>query len=376
MQNCVKVAIPDSIYAVCRPMVLRSAHKLGLAGNVAVIRESAAIAINYNVKLHRESQAQFMAINLDTECSTISCWKSVDQFKMKQLTDPVVLRNVSLTKMVDDVLSVITDIVGDDVVGADPRKLEELRLNTMSALNRENVVFEKAADLVLDPVFKALGRLLAMKQTEGSKQHVIISGQLADIEWVQKAIRRRFGENATLKVEAESIHFAKSKRAKGAALFGIVSAPKGQLVSYRANKSWGISVQRDFEADRDEQSRRMSGDVVNGVFHEIIGKGERVRANHCEVVWVRPISKSKMQIDVYCHSAGREEEQETVYVEQCEFEGSETFELLKEWKEQSAIPVVFWCDVEENNKIRLHVSVNNLADAQSRIFDLTWNNVK
>ena len=317
--------------------------------------------------------------------------------------EPTIFRNVSLHKMVDRFLSVMADIVGEDgferLIENDPRKMDEFKLNVVAAMKGhhglngddgkigddgdrgDKAMFNNVLGSMLDPIFKELDRLLAMKQIEGSKQHIIISGEMADIEWVQSAIRARFRAQKRMKIKEESVHFAKSKRAKGAALFDIVT-PKHQSLTYRANKSWGISVQRDFIPEQDDKSKRIKGRehgqwVVNGVFHEIIRMGEQVRANHCEVVWVRPIHDTKIQIDVYSKDSppgqrGHGDGDCVLYIDECEYEGSETFELLKEWKEQSEIPVVFWCEVEENNKIRLHVSVNNLADAQSRIFDLRW----
>ena len=343
-----KVAIPDMIYAVCKPMILQSAGKLGLSGNITVIRESVAIAMNYNVKLRSSvanvHDAKFMAIMLDAECSKIGVFKIRNEYQMKELVEPIVLKNVSLKLMIKQFLAVFSEVIGENefegLIGSDPRKMDEIKLRVvevMKGANEPNVrndsnpsndmVFDNILGTTLDPIFKEMDRLLAMKQVEGSKQHIIISGEMAEIEWVQNMIRRRFREQKHLKVKEESIHFAKSKRAKGAALFDIIT-PKNQTLAYRANKSWGISVQRDFIPELDDRNKRIKGTengqwVVNGVFHEIIRMGEMVRANHCEVVWVQPIHDRKIQIDVYSNDslAVHQGDGGVLYIEDCQYEG-------------------------------------------------------
>ena len=210
----------------------------------------------------------------------------------------------------------------------DDIKLKVVEVMKSNDSNESNeMVFDNILGTTLDPIFKEMDRLLAMKQIEGSKQHIIISGEMAEIEWVQNMIRRRFREQKHLKVKEESIHFAKSKRAKGAALFDIIT-PKNQTLAYRANKSWCISVQRDFIPELDDRNKRIKGTengqwVVNGVFHEIIRMGEMVRANHCEVVWVQPIHDRKIQIDVYSNDslAVHQGDGGVLYIEDCQYEG-------------------------------------------------------
>ena len=46
-----KVAIDDALHAFFAPLVRRSALKLGIIDNLTLLRESRAIAVNFNAKL-------------------------------------------------------------------------------------------------------------------------------------------------------------------------------------------------------------------------------------------------------------------------------------------------------------------------------------
>ena len=389
-----KISIPDNIYNFCKPLLKQSGSKLGLCDNLILIKESQAIATNYNIKLmnknNNNQNTKFMSIMLNKYCLMIGCYKIMNEYKTKELIKPKSNKNVSLNRITDRFISLLTDCFDDGefdkIVENKPNKINQIKLNFLKTIKSDknglnDNIFNNIFGTMLDSMYKEIDKLLKIKQIEGCKQHIIICGELSEIECIQNKIREKYkkdnkNNNNINKIKEENIHFAKSKLAKGTSLFDLVS-PKNNLLTYRANKSWGISVQRDYIEGKDDKNKRVFNDInkawnVNGVFYEIIKKGQSVIANHCQIIWVQPIHKKKIQIDVYSSTEYIGGDDNILYVDECEYEGSQSFELLKEWKNKNEIPVVFWCEVEENNKIRLHVSINNISDASSRVIDLRW----
>ena len=321
---------------------------------------------------------KFMSIVLSKSSLLIGCYKVMNEYKVKELTQPKVNKNVGLNGITDRFFALLFDTFGKEefnkLTQSKANKIEEIKLNFLNAIKSDidENLFGNFFEIILDPMFKEIEKLLTIKSIEGCKQHIIISGELSEIEYVQNKIRN----DKKSKMNANNIHFAKPKIAKGAALFEVVS-PKHNNLTYRANKSWGISIQREYAQGKDDKNRKILNQsdkswIVNGCFHEIIKKGQLVQANHCEVIWAQPIHKKKIQIDAYSSENYIRSNDNALYIDECEYEGSQSFELLSEWKERNAIPIVFWCDVEENNKIRLHVALNDLNEATSRVIDLRW----
>eukprot|EP01083_Nonionella_stella_P010641 30265_1 len=380
-----KVSVPDMIYAFCKPLLRSSGITLGLSDNLILIRESQAIAITYSIKL--PANDKFMSIILNEYSLIIACYKKTNEYKIKELTSPKVNKNVCLHRVTNQFVTLLTDILHDDDfdqwITSKPDKMNEIKVSFLKAIkatsnNGTHAMSSTIFSDVLNTIFQEIDKLLTVKQLMGCKQHVIIGGELCDIEYIQNTIRDKYRNDPKSKINANNIHFARTtaKIVKGAALYDVVT-PKHNILTYRANKSWGISVQRDYMEGRDDKNKRVFNEInetwsVNGVFYEIIKKGQMVQANHCKVIWVQPIHASKIQIDVYSSGKCAGSKESILYVEECQYEGSQSFELLSEWKNQNEIPLVFWCDVQENNKIRLHICINDLNQATSRIIDLTW----